>query len=486
MTDTLKSSLGAVWIQPDGPNTVPVYMGCVDLGDVDQPNFSIALMQCFGEMGGWITRGQLYTAPGPVTAQLDQLVTSARSYLNKITSPFSLFYMLRDKGRPDIFNNYVRANILTNVNLLNYQTSGWVNHLEDTQAMEKFPLNADNPIIATAQILNDRMPSGENAALNCIVFRPEPILWNQIGPGFVPGMFGIVGSDGGAGAGNVSYTSNKGALWTASATDPFGVGLHIIAARGFFVTATGVRYLVAKLFIGGAQGLVAFTDDNGTTWTPINIGGVAAGHGAAGSESLCVVNQYQILLGSAAGFIYRSTDSGATWTVVESGAIMVNQWKSIFMENAMSGMAGGSADEIAVTNDGGLSWSAATATGGGSAINSLWKSGEFWWAATANGRLYYSSNNGVTWTRRQGFTGDGIGAITDMQWANSMVGWITHNTAAPIGYVRRTLNGGYSWEDLPYKTNTGLNGLHVVDHNQAWAVGEVTGTTAVIQRYLAM
>ena len=85
----------------------------------------------------------------------------------------------------------------------------------------------------------------------------------------------------------------------------------------------------------------------------------------------------------------------------------------------------------------------------------------------------------MTWTERS-VSGITTGTITDIQFANDMIGFFIHNTSGPVGRIYRTINGGYSWQAQELVTNAGLNASSVIGDNQVFAVGEASGGTAVI------
>jgi hypothetical protein len=51
--------------------------------------------------------------------------------------------------------------------------------------------------------------------------------------------------------------------------------------------------------------------------------------------------------------------------------------------------------------------------------------------------------------------------------------------------VYSTIDGGYSWDAVTTFTNTGLNGIAVIDQNTAFFTGEIQGGTGVIGRVFA-
>jgi len=70
--------------------------------------------------------------------------------------------------------------------------------------------------------------------------------------------------------------------------------------------------------------------------------------------------------------------------------------------------------------------------------------------------------------------------VADIAWANELVGYMIHNTAAPVGTIFVTINGGYSWKAITTPSNNGLNALSIADTSMVYAAGEVESGTAVI------
>jgi len=62
-------------------------------------------------------------------------------------------------------------------------------------------------------------------------------------------------------------------------------------------------------------------------------------------------------------------------------------------------------------------------------------------------------------------------------------GYFIHNTAAPVGTLFHTIDGGYDWEETDLPDNDGLNALHICDCNTGFVVGEPESGTAYIARF---
>ena len=198
-----------------------------------------------------------------------------------------------------------------------------------------------------------------------------------------------------------------------------------------------------------------------------------------------MVDAEEIWLASAAGYIYKSEDGGESWTAKEQAAIHAGDYHHIHFFDSDTGVAVGAADVVALTKDGGDTWYAGTATGGGGELYCCWMPEEDTiWVGDDNGDLWYSHDFGTTWTERTGLAGT-PGAINDVEFFDEQVGFIVVDTAAPVGSIHQTILGGYSWRALTTPTNSGLNAIHVVNANLAYMVGEANGGTAFIGKLSA-
>jgi photosystem II stability/assembly factor-like uncharacterized protein len=182
------------------------------------------------------------------------------------------------------------------------------------------------------------------------------------------------------------------------------------------------------------------------------------------------------------GYVYKSDDGGVTWSTQDAGVATASNLYAVHFADERVGFAAGASDDVIRTIDGGVSWSAVTDVGSGATLNTIFAiNAQRAWVGTANGRLYYTEDAGTTWTRRS-FSGDGVGAVKDIVFYSELVGYMVHDTAAPVGRIFQTRDGGYSWELITTTTNSGLNDLAVLDENNAFVAGEVnSGTAALIK-----
>ena len=102
----------------------------------------------------------------------------------------------------------------------------------------------------------------------------------------------------------------------------------------------------------------------------------------------------------------------------------------------------------------------------------------------ADGNLYVSIDGGDNWGAlpRRTF-GAGIVQAVEFDEGTRYFGVLIHNTAAPVGKVYRSNDGGATWQTPAGQTatwNSGLNDIHICDQNHIVVVGEThDGTTFV-------
>lgn len=474
-TNALTTRQGSLWVQPGGPNTQVYFLGCHDLGDISEPAGGIELLRCMDKKGGWRTVGSIQSPPDAVSTSIENMTFVARDWLEKLNCEFTLYAFHRLGGEPDIFTNYARARILNRCRVTTLTDKQIVHHEEEQSSSQSRDIEAWPPVFRTGELTTRRQTTSETLALNDVMAY-SPL---DCEAGVVPGDKVLAGADGSGYTGNVQATTDAGATWAALAADPFATGKVVQSIVAFPISDTVTRFLAAQMFVNGTQGLVAYSDDNGASWSTANVGGATAGHGAVDSGALFALDQSHIWLASSKGYIYFSSDGGITWTAQTSGSLSAVDLHAVSFIDENSGMAVGASDIVLFSSDGGTTWELATVTGSSDILNCVAPSGNFWWVGTAGGDLYYTRDSGTTWTQRR-FSGDGAGEVTDIAFANDLIGYALHNTAGPVGSIFVTINGGYSWKAITTPTNTGLNALSIADMNTVYAVGEVEGGTAVI------
>lgn len=469
------SGEGSIFVQPDGPNSKPIFVGCADLGDIDEPLGDVALWLCKDPKAPntWKTSRIMKGAPGLVATSLTTETAEFASYLEELEDNTPIFLTQMASGRADTFNNYDRA-FVTRWIASNRKRSNLATARADEGATTErgemvVDLVGQPPLYAFFDLSEQalRVSTAETAGLNNIVFSN------------LAATAGFVAADAAAAAtANVLDVAD----WEAAAADPFAADEHVMGGVAFEIDKNTTRWLVARGSTdAGNPAEIAYSDDAGATWSLVDVGAVD-GQYVPDSGSLFALDQNNIWLGTDDGYIYYSDDGGLSWTAQESGTIHSGAYNAIHFRNDLVGMAVGAADVVAYTNDGGNTWAAATATGGGNALTTLGhNTGEpgIWWSGDGGGDLYYSSNDGVTWAQRE-FSGDGAGNVAAVKFANEWLGVMAHNNATPLGRLLVTIDGGFSWRRLTIPTNAGLNDVWIAGPRKIYAVGEASGGTGYI------
>lgn len=475
---------GSVFFQPNGPNTALEFLGCHDVGDIEEPLGERELQFCRRPDGnGYDVVSEMQGPPEIVTTTISGLPRRTLDSLYNARCPGALYVMRRCKGRLDRLSNYERVSILQNAKPTSITEGEPVAFSEDTQIRDEFEIQAYPPVIRVVEVAAGRRTTAETLALNTIAANFDfECVGGCVGANIIPGTYLVAGADGGAGSANVQISTDGGSTWTAAAADPFAVGMHIMGIARFQVSKSVTRIVAVENAPAGAQGHVAYSDDNGATWTTVNLGGATAGHGPTTGNAFYARDFTFLIIVGAAGYIYKSTDGGASWRVVDAAGVASSAWVAVNFLDDLNGVAvNGTGGIVAVTRDGGESWTAATVVTGTPALAAVEIVSPFTiWVGTGTGLLFYSNDFGVTWNARTGWTGSGVGSVKSIDFVNPYVGWMAVNNASPLGAILRTIDGGLSWFVITTPTNAGLNDLWAVDSNHAFVVGEPSGGTAVI------
>jgi photosystem II stability/assembly factor-like uncharacterized protein len=105
------------------------------------------------------------------------------------------------------------------------------------------------------------------------------------------------------------------------------------------------------------------------------------------------------------------------------------------------------------------------------------------WVGSANGNIYFTTDGGTTWTVRTGWPGAGVAGtgVMDIQFLNDLEGFMVSNTAAPVGTILRTINGGLDWQTITTPTNIGLTCLWAAREDLVFVGGVLSATSMIIK-----
>ncbi|WP_157859414.1 T9SS type A sorting domain-containing protein [Chryseobacterium angstadtii] len=223
------------------------------------------------------------------------------------------------------------------------------------------------------------------------------------------------------------------------------------------------------------------TSNGGTTWTA---GTINVGNTALRITNISGVSATTAWVGAfdntnGLGGIWKTSDGGTTWTNQLMLTTAGQSWTNyVHFFDANNGIIGGDPEsgefEIYTTSNGGTTW---TRVPGANIPNPLtdeygynggyYAVGNNIFFYTGKGRIYKSTDKGLTWTvlATNSIIGD-FGGTTesgDMAWSDSNTGIIVRKTftgTTPTGLqFHKTTDGGATWSQITYTGLTAANNI---------------------------
>lgn len=482
---------GAIWIQPNGPNTEPKYLGCHEIGDVDEPIGDIKLMYCPdpSQPNKWQVVGSVQGNPGPIGTSMLTYLKNTIDYMELVRCPVPVYIHHVGCGRMDVFDSFDRTFLLKNTYITGRKLSKLTTRSPENQdrAEQGFELKAEE-MLRLFGLKVTKLPYVDTEDVTSIGICDSDQCEGDCGSSNAAGTTVYFGTNTKAGSpinkADVTKTADGGSIFTTLSSAPFSSAEKIAAVDCFQLDRDTTRIIVVRGTTDPANPMeIAYSDDGGLTWTLVNVGSVN-GQYAVGPKSLFVASQYDIWLAVTDGYVYHSADGGASWTAQTSGNLTTEDFTSVMFYGEY-GFAAGANNAIVKSIDGGDLWSVVTGPTGQAAdqINTLWVHDKnHVWLGFNDGTIWFTKDGGTTWTQRTGWTGSGTGSVTDMAWYDEFVGIIVHNTAAPVGTVLSTVNGGYTFTAVTTPTNAGLFAAAAVTPRLFYVAGNAYGGTGIVMK----
>lgn len=488
MTTHFTAGMGALWAQVDGPNTQPAYLGCHQLGDIEEPQGDVELIYCPDPSGPnrFKVVGSVQGAAGAPTTSVTTDVTDDLDTLERAKCPFPLYVHMVKAGRKDVFTNFDRTFIFTNARVTSRGLTALAARTPDdnTRSEQSFDLSGEELLRFLVLDLS-RQSISEANSINDITFCNEQACRTDEYSAQESCEVGFAACDAGAGVtANVLATTN-GSTWAATAADPFAADEHILAIECFELGRDEVRVVAARGVTDASNPPeIAYSDDSGATWTLVDVG-ADNGEFVASRFAMYALDRNAIWLGTDQGVLYKSEDACLTWTEVDDGTSLGGQCNAIHFVDEEVGFVVGDANAILRSLDGGESWSTLTGPAAQAGVDALCVFAldrNRVWVGYGDGELYYSIDGGVNWTQRA-FTGSGVGEVRDVKFFNEYVGYLLKNVAVPANggnTVQYTIDGGYTWTTMTTPENDGLNALYLCDLHSFFVCGEAESATGWI------
>lgn len=480
-----------LWLQANGANTKPKFLGCHGLEDIEDPTGAgeLTLLYCPDPSGqGHYQVVGSYTTPStdPVSTTIVTRVGKVRDLLEQAVCRGNLFVHKADCGRRDVFSNYQRSFILRKFQLGARTYSGLASMQPDDEAVGglSIPLQAEE-LLQVASVFGGLMTVGSPGDLLDLATLYDAECAGECGAGKGLGQHLVAVGEpltGSAAAVASVYTSaDYGATWAATAADPFGAG-ETISSVVVVQTVSGPRIIVARGTTDAANPAeVAYSDDLGATWISVDVG-ATDGQYVLGPHAMYALDANNIWLVAADGYVYFSDDAGETWATLEDGSLLAKDFYAVVARTTSDIWVAGQDNSILHSETAGASWDVITGpvAEASAEINTIWPVTEQRvFVGYSDGTLWYTEDQGDNWAQRD-FSGDAVGSVQTVQFLDELVGYLVHNTAAPVGRVLRTIDGGYTWDTVQVPANGGLNGILALETNHVLVAGNVVGGVGVI------
>ncbi len=220
------------------------------------------------------------------------------------------------------------------------------------------------------------------------------------------------------------------------------------------------------------------TTDGGTTW--VNIGlNIPAPMGV--HTNVYALDENNALFATYAGsprttYVYKTTNAGANWRLVFSqgnNGFITSVWMKTAQQGFMVGWPVGGRWSLWRTSNGGIDWDSTglyipeTNPNVWSFENGMYSLGTHIWFGARGKGVYYSSNDGNSWTL-QDLTSGGFPYPSGIWFDNVSTGYTSGNLN-----IVRTTNGGTNWTVTPGSTGTevirGITGVG----SEWWYIREI-------------
>jgi len=483
MSNSFLAGSGAVWIQPDGPNTPLYYLGCHEMGEIASPKGDLNLFYCPdpSRPNKFEVVGQYQSTPGPITTTLTTGIGAVAAWLESIDCAVPVYVAQISCGRKDVFVNYDRLFILDSAVITSHSLSGLAIRTPDSQAesLQTFSISATKLHRIMHSYAAGQRSWGAGARDGLVVsFCGPDRCYGVCGDAFSGCQEGYLGVEGIVGSpSNVYRTNDAGIMWEPTPVNPFIATEDVRGLVTFLNTSSTWKVAAARGVTDAANPAeIAVSDDRGLTWTNYDVGAVNGQYMIGRGDSVFGFGGTRIWTVTTGGYIYTSDDGCQTWTAQQSGTLTTSDLYAIHFADNLHGVAVGEDNYILATTNAGEDWSLITAPAaevGNTVLGIHMIDNERWWVCYDSARIYYTNDGGTSFRERP-LSISGVGSIRRIKFASPYSGWLLHlNAAGTVGTVYHTVNGGYTWELQAMPTGTGpLYDIWPCDCNTAYFAGE--------------
>jgi len=469
MSEFIEGLDGDLFVQAD--IALPFeWLSCVNLADLPLPLGDFTSVYCPdpARKGKTKVAGKIQGDPATPTTTITRPFSTVANWLLENDCPFNALATWACAGSRVIPDNYEIAAILFNCQPTNSTLLASIvrNRGDNTRLDTNAEIAYDDRVLIY-HLIASAITMTNTADANNIIFLPEQCA-SKCADARDLCDDGYMSLDGTLYDSEIKKT-HDGVNWTQTPTDAFEEGGDA-GPMAIFEKYYAHRMIVGRISASThLPAEIAWTEDRGVTWTNVDVGDVVGQF--FGRHGLWPQDSY--LYGCCSGGdIYRSLNLGTTWTRISTG-VTAQDLNAICMYTSKQGFCVGNANAFLYTENG-SDWYAGTGPAVGVNLLSVACNADgHIFVGAADGTLYVSQDDGVTWETRYAF---GVGSVDWIAFDvdNRYIGGVVYNTAAPVGTFYRSIDGGASWTEAPGQTdtwNSGINAGFICDPNHFYLVG---------------
>jgi len=189
------------------------------------------------------------------------------------------------------------------------------------------------------------------------------------------------------------YKTTDGGTTFVQQNPGVGTTTAIWYAMGFANADTG--------YIGNGSGLMAKTNDGGTSWTPLT-----SGHGTSPIYDIFIFNSQTLITIGSSAKIYKTTDGGTSWTPLTPTGITTTLY-SVYFTSPTNGYVVGVSGKCYKTTNGGISWTDQPTGVTATLYNIMFSTPDIGWISGTLGTVLYTTDAGISWNQSSKFPSNG-------------------------------------------------------------------------------
>lgn len=448
ITNVANTTLSRVFLteSKSSPAVAPLFQDCLIVGGVSRDYGDSEPVYCQSpyEIGKFRKVDSIESAPSDVESSLNgRFSLDSRSTLISIAeagAPVDMHAHLFNKGdNPSVFNAWQQKLIFEGIKVSSLSIDDLGSHDENTAVNHSIDFSADAWYQLVPLTFSERATSSiDKEMLGAFVYyngnleKPPRERYMIFATSIAQGGSASTPPD-------IVYSLNQGTSWTA-----MDVNSATSSDSADAVAVVG-QYVVVLSLSTDSLHYALLTEFDGVTapaFTEVSTGFVAT----KGPSSVSVSGSLAFIAAEG-GYVYRTSYVPSGVEVMTAGTVTTEDLNAIHAYNENVIIAGGDSNTVIICVDG-ENFAAVSGPEAGVDITAVAAMSEdIFLAGTSGGKLWYTTNRGVTWTQKA-FPSSGSGAVEDIKFASGLVGYMSH-TLSGAGRILQTTDAGYSWQVVP-------------------------------------